>query len=132
MTFYSGNYDYYLEKTGTESAVAGLVADGKSIVAEKSSGSAPKVREQKRLEADARQSRSRAKQELQRDLSTIEKRILELELRQKELTGFLEQPDRAESSVHPAQTGRELTTLAQELESLSLEWERLVDIAQNI
>ena len=132
LTFYSGNYDYYLEKTGTESAVAGLVADGKSIVTEKSSGSAPKVREQKRLEADARQSRSRAKQELQRDLSTVEKRILELELRQKELTGFLEQPDQGQRSLHPAQTGRELTTLAQELESLSLEWERLVDIAQNI
>ena len=62
----------------------------------------------------------------------VEKRILELELRQKELTGFLEQPDQGQRSLHPAQTGRELTTLAQELESLSLEWERLVDIAQNI
>ena len=102
LTFYPGNYDYYLEKTGTESAVAGLVADGKSIVTEKSSGSAPKVREQKRLEADARQSRSRAKQELQRELSAIEERILGLELRQKELTGFLEQPDRSSDSCAPS------------------------------
>ena len=31
LTPYPGNYDYYLEKTGTESAVAGLVADGRSV-----------------------------------------------------------------------------------------------------
>jgi ATP-binding cassette, subfamily F, member 3 len=132
LTFYPGNYDYYLEKIGTESEVAGLVADGKSVVTETGSGSGPKAREQKRLEADARQRRSDARQELERDLSTIEERILELELRQKELTGFLEQPDRYENSVGPAQAGRELTSVTQELEALSLQWERLVDMAQDI
>jgi ATP-binding cassette subfamily F protein 3 len=132
LTFYPGNYDYYLEKTGTESEVAGLVADGKSVVTETGSGSGPKAREQKRLEADARQRRSDARQELERDLSTIEERILDLELRQKELTGFLEQPDRYENSVRPAQAGRELTSVTRELEELSLQWERLVDMAQDI
>ena len=131
LTFYPGTYDYYLEKTEAESAVAGLVADGNAVVTQAGSGSGPKAREQKRLEADARQSRSRAKQELKRDLFTIEQRILELELRQKELTSLLEQPDRSENSVHPAQAGRELTSLTQELETLSLQWERLVDIAQD-
>ena len=131
LTFYPGTYDYYLEKTEAESAVAGLVADGNAVVTQAGSGSGPKAREQKRLEADARQSRSRAKQELKRDLSTIEQRILELELRQKELTSLLEQPDRSENSVRPAQAGRELTSLTQELETLSLQWERLVDIAQD-
>jgi ATP-binding cassette subfamily F protein 3 len=131
LTFYSGNYDYYLEKTGTESAVAGLFADGRSVVTEPGSGFGPKAREQKRLEADARQIRSRARQDLDRDLSTIEGRILELELRQKELTSFLQQPDSSENSVRPAQAGRELTSLTQELEALSLQWERLVDTTQN-
>jgi ATP-binding cassette, subfamily F, member 3 len=131
LTFYPGNYEYYLEKTEAESAVAGLVADGKAVVTQPLSGSGPKAREQKRLEADARQSRSRAKQELQRDLFTIEQRILELELRQKELTSLLEQSDRSENSVRPAQAGRELTSLTQELETLSLQWERLVDTSQD-
>jgi ATP-binding cassette subfamily F protein 3 len=131
LTFYSGNYDYYLEKTGTESAVAGLDADGRSVVTEPGSGFGPKAREQKRLEADARQIRSRARQDLDRDLSTIEGRIVELELRQKELTSFLQQPDSSENSVRPAQAGRELTSLTQELEALSLQWERLVDTTQN-
>jgi len=130
LTPYPGTYDYYLDKTGTESEVAGLEADGKLVVTETASGSGPKAREQKRLEADARQIRSRARQELERDLSTIEERILELELRQKELTSLLEQPDRSESPVPPAQAGRELTSLTQELEALSLQWERLVDLAQ--
>jgi ATP-binding cassette, subfamily F, member 3 len=130
LTFYPGNYDYYLEKTGTESAVAGLVADGKPIGTEAGFGSGPKAREQKRLEADARQSRFRARQESERSLLTIERRILELELRQKELTSILEQPERYEKAVSPAEASRELTSVTQELEALSVQWERLVDIGK--
>src|ERR1700722_11558670 len=132
LTPYPGNYDYYLEKTGTESAVAGLVAEGKSTETEAGAGSARKGREQKRLEADARQKRSEVKQELQQELSTLEEKILRLELRQKELTSFLEQPDRSENSVRPAQVGRELASVTQELKTLSLRWERLVDTVQEV
>jgi ATP-binding cassette, subfamily F, member 3 len=132
LTPYPGNYDYYLEKTGTESAVAGLVAEGKSTETGAGAGSARKGREQKRLEADARQKRSEVKQELQQELSTLEEKILRLELRQKELTSFLEQPDRSENSVRPAQVGRELASVTQELKTLSLRWERLVDTVQEV
>jgi ATP-binding cassette, subfamily F, member 3 len=130
LTPYPGNYDYYLEKTGTESAVAGLVAEGKPAQIENGAGSPRKGREQKRLEADARQKRSEAKQELQRELRALEEKILRLELRQKELTNLLEQPDRSENSVRPAQAGRELASVTQELKSLSHQWERLVDTVQ--
>jgi ATP-binding cassette, subfamily F, member 3 len=130
LTFYPGNYDYYLDKTGTESAVAGLVADGRSVAIESGSGSGPKAREQKRLEADARQNRFRARQEFERNLATIEQRILGLEFRQKELAGFLEQPDREGNGVRPAEASRELTSVTQELTALSLQWERLVDIGR--
>jgi ATP-binding cassette, subfamily F, member 3 len=132
LTPYPGNYDYYLEKTGTESAVAGLVAEGKSTETGTGAGSARKGREQKRLEADARQKRSEVKQELQQELSTLEEKILRLELRQKELTSFLEQPDRSENAVRPAQVGRELASVTQELKTLSLRWERLVDTVQEV
>jgi hypothetical protein len=63
-------------------------------------------------------------------LSTIEQRILGLELRQKELASFLEQPDREENGVRPADVSRELTSVTQELSALSLQWERLVDIGR--
>jgi ATP-binding cassette, subfamily F, member 3 len=132
LTPYPGNYDYYLEKTGSESAVAGLVAEGKSTETGAGAGSARKGREQKRLEADARQRRSEAKQELQQELRTLEEKILRLELRQKELTSFLEQPDRSENSVRPAQVGREIASVTQELKTLSLRWERLVDTVQEV
>jgi ATP-binding cassette subfamily F protein 3 len=132
LTPYPGNYDYYLEKTGTESAVAGLVAEGKSTETGTVAGSARKGREQKRLEADARQRRSEARQELQQELRTLEEKILKLELGQKELTSFLEQPDRSENSVRPAQVGRELASVTQELKTLSLRWERLVDTVQEV
>jgi ATP-binding cassette subfamily F protein 3 len=132
LTPYPGNYDYYLEKTGTESAVAGLVAEGKSAETGIGAGTARKGREQKRLEADARQRRSEAKQELQQELRTLEEKIMRLELRQKELTSFLEQPDRSENSVRPAQVGRELASVTQELKTLSLRWERLVDTVQEV
>src|ERR1700722_9809487 len=131
LTPYSGNYDYYLEKSGSESAVAGLVADGRPVAAESHAGSGPKARGQKRAEADERLARSRAREEIKRNLSTLEQRILKLELRQKELTSYLEQPEQHENSVRPAQAGRELTSLTQELESLSGEWERLVEITQS-
>ena len=131
LTFYPGNYDYYLEKTGTESAAAGLVADGRTDARAVVARSGPKVREQKRLEADARQSRFRAKQEFERNLSTIEQRIEELELRQKELTSVLEEPERYENSVRPAEASRELTSVTQELDALSVQWERLVEIGQD-
>ena len=106
-------------------------AEGKSTETGAGAGSARKGREQKRLEADARQKRSEVKQELQQELSTLEEKILRLELRQKELTSFLQQPDSSENSVRPAQAGRELTSLTQELETLSLQWERLVDTSQD-
>lgn len=131
LAFYPGDYNYYLEKTGTESAVAGLVADGRSVVTESGSGSGPKARKQKRSEADERQIRYRAREEFKRNLSTIEQRILELELRQKELTSFLEEPDRYANAVRPAEAGRELTSVTQELKALSVQWERLVDIGQD-
>jgi ATP-binding cassette, subfamily F, member 3 len=131
LTLYPGDYDYYLEKTGTESEIEGPVADRKPVVTEAVSGSGPKAREQKRLEADARQQRLRARRELERNLSTIEERILELELRQKELTSFLEQPDRYDNSLRPVQAARELTSVTQELNTLSVQWERLVEIARD-
>jgi ATP-binding cassette subfamily F protein 3 len=128
LTFYPGNYDYYLEKTGNESAVAGLVADGKPVGTESGSGSGPKAKDQKRLEADARQGRFRAKQESERNLLTIEQRILELELRQKELASILEQPERYENAIRPAEASRELTSVTKELESLSAQWDRLAEV----
>ncbi|HKM57290.1 MAG TPA: ATP-binding cassette domain-containing protein, partial [Chthoniobacterales bacterium] len=126
LTFYPGDYDYYLHKTGTDSAVAGLVADDKPAPAE-SAGSAAKAKDQKRIDAEERQRRSQARQKFARELSSIESKILELELRQKELATFLEQSSDSSVRLTPAQVSRELASVTQELHTLSQEWERMVD-----
>jgi ATP-binding cassette subfamily F protein 3 len=126
LTFYPGDYDYYLHKTGTESAVAGLVADDKPAPAE-STGPAAKAKDQKRIDAEERKRRSQVRQKFARELSSIESKILELELRQKELATFLEQSSDSSVRLTPAQVSRELASVTQELHTLSREWERMVD-----
>ena len=130
LMFYPGNYDYYLEKTQAESEQAGLVAGEKSLEIENARSSGSRNREQKRLEAEERQRRSRARKELETELSTLEERILWLEFRQKELTASLEQPAIYEAGARVVELNRELKSVTEELESLSAEWERLVDVAQ--
>jgi ATP-binding cassette, subfamily F, member 3 len=130
LTFYPGNYDYYLEKTQAESEQAGLVAGEKSFEIESVRSSASRNREQKRLEAEARQRRSRARKELETELSTLEERILWLEFRQKELAASLEQPAIYEAGAQVIQLNRELKSVTEELEALFAQWERLVDVAQ--
>ena len=132
LTFYPGNYDYYLEKTEAESELAGLVAGEKSLDIGRVPGSASRNREQKRLEADARQVRSRARKDIERELSALEERILGLEFRQKELATSLEQPEVHEDSARAMQLNKELKSVTEELQSLSPEWERLVDVAKEI
>ena len=132
LTFYPGNYDYYLEKTDAESELAGLVAGEKSLDIDNSPGSVSRNRERKRLEADARQLRSRARKELEQELSALEERILGLECRQKELATSLEQPDIHENSARAIQVNKELKSVTEQLQSVSLEWERLVDVAKEI
>ena len=132
LTFYPGNYDYYLEKTEAESELAGLVAGEKSLDIGRVPGLASRNREQKRLEADARQVRSRARKDVERELSTLEERILGLEFRQKELATSLEQPEIHEDSARAMQVNKELRSVTEELQLLSPEWERLVDVAKEI
>ena len=127
LTFYPGSYGYYLEKTGTETAVAGLVADDKSVLTQSEAGAKPK--NQKRQEAAERQKRAQARQKFERELSVIEAKILDLELRQKELTAVLEQSSDPAAALNPAQASRELAIVTQELRALSNRWEQMVDVA---
>src|SRR6185312_16073973 len=65
LTHYSGDYQYYLDKTAAESARAGLTAGKNEApfrggIAERPS---VKARDQKRIEAEQRQARSRQRKE---------------------------------------------------------------------
>ena len=130
LTFYPGDYDYYLEKCGAASERAGLTAG--EVLAENVSEmrTSSDGRERKRLEAEERQTRSKTKKELEKKLSTLERRILDLEGRQKELVGLLEGQQAAENGSSAVKINEELRTIINELTSLSPEWDRLVEAAQ--
>jgi ATP-binding cassette subfamily F protein 3 len=130
LKFYPGDYDYYLEKSEAASDRAGLTAGdglGENVREMRTSFDG---RERKRLEAEERQTRSKTKKELEKKLSTLECRILDLEGRQKELVGLLEGQQGAENGSSAVEINAELRTIIDELTSLSTEWDRLVEAAQ--
>jgi ATP-binding cassette, subfamily F, member 3 len=118
---YPGGYDYFLEKTAAD---PDQLDNGSTEVS--SPRTQPNGRnqekERKRLEAEARQQRSKNERELRSKLSEVETRILKLEKRQQELVAALQ-----ESNGSTSEESLELKEIADELEELMPEWERLVE-----
>lgn len=133
LTPYSGDYDYYLAKTA-QSARDGLTGGGvggdlapevaPSGPASKTNGDGELSRkEQRRLEAEARQARSRLKREAQQRVKALEDEIATLEAREKELVAELENPATYEVRGRAADINRELANLHQRLPNLHGDWE---------
>ena len=118
---YPGGYDYFLEKTAAD-------PDQLSNGSAEPSSSRPQTngrnqeKERKRLEAEARQQRSKNERELRTKLAEVETRILKLEERQQELVATLQ-----ESTSSTSEESLELKQIAGELAALMPEWERLVE-----
>jgi ATP-binding cassette subfamily F protein 3 len=147
LTQYPGDYQYYLDKTAAASARAALTSDGRDAlppfpthtgpVRKDHSGAAPARattarKELKRLEAEERQAKSRARREQEQIVKEYEQEIAQLELRQNELTAELEKPETYEKPGAAPAINRELTSVMQRLESLTAQWEqaaaRLVEL----
>ena len=132
LTHYPGDYQYYLDKTAAVSERAGLTA-GTSARPASASGST-QVRDgirasrdrkdQKRLEAEQRQSRSRERKVQQQIVHRLEKEIAELELRQTELTADLEKSETYERPGAAMQINRDLSAVMEDIGRLTVEWEK--------
>jgi ATP-binding cassette subfamily F protein 3 len=125
LTHYAGDYQYYLDKTSATSARAALTAGARTEAprpepAEKT-GARPK--EQKRLEAEQRQARSRARKEQQQLVHKLEREIAELEKKLVELTSELEKPETYEQPGRAMEINRELLHAQERLEQVTPEWE---------
>src|SRR5437667_10142188 len=107
LTFYPGDYDYYLDKSKATSArialTAGRDAPGGNGLAKASNCAVAKVRKQtgsgskkqksqKRLEADSRNAISKAKREKENRVHELETRIAASEGQQKEHAAAREDP----------------------------------------
>jgi len=131
LTPYAGDYQYYLDKSKATSEREALTAGDKPVSEQKApiTPSAPpsirKSKEQKRLEAEERNARSRIRKEHQHKVTTIEQRIVSLELQQKKLVAQLEDPATYEAGGNAMDLNRELLGVSEQLEKLTREWELL-------
>jgi ATP-binding cassette, subfamily F, member 3 len=133
LTAYSGDYDYYLEKSGAASEKMGLVAGEQltdsrpaeaPVEAKASTGSSSgKTKEQKRKEAEERQAVSAARKQAQSHLEKIEREIAELEKKHKEVVAQLESPETYQQGGDVMKLNRELIETAEKLEKLNEDWE---------
>jgi ATP-binding cassette subfamily F protein 3 len=133
LTWYAGDYDYYLEKSGADSERAALTAGQPIYVAPEAKakapgaeGSARKTKEQKRQEAEERQRRSQERKDLETALHRAEARVTTLEARRGEITRMMDDPalyQRDPGAV--INLNRELAQLTDDLEVATAAWEEL-------
>jgi ATP-binding cassette subfamily F protein 3 len=131
LTRYPGGYQYYLDKTKAQSERAALTSTGRDGVSpsqnkkSEAAASRPSLdrKDQKRLEAERRQARSRGRKAQQEIVSRIEAEIFKLETHLGELTAELENPATYEKPGRAAQVNRELLHAQERLAQLNPAWE---------
>ncbi len=136
LTHYPGGYQYYLDKSKAVSERAGLTAGTSGAGAtgaltsrtpsasRANDGSlAPSRKEQKRMEAEGRQARSRERKAQQQLVHKLEKEIQQLEARQAELVAELERPETYDKPGAAVAANRELVEIQDQLTRLNPAWE---------
>jgi ATP-binding cassette subfamily F protein 3 len=126
LHLYHGDYQYYLDKTSATSAREALTTGSGLDNAQPAPATVrPSVRtkEQKRLEAEARNARSRSRREQQKIVDALEKEIARLEELQKTLAAELENPETYEKPGRAVAANRELSHVVEDLAKATAEWE---------
>jgi ATP-binding cassette subfamily F protein 3 len=133
LTNYSGDYQYYLEKSGALDARQALVAGeqlsdsrpaeatARAEASAETTASAPKTKEQKRKEAEERAAVSAARKKAQARVSDIEKQVAALEVRHKEIVALMENPE-TYAGGDVQKLNRELLETTERLDRLNEEW----------
>ena len=133
LTFYPGDYDYYLDKSKATSARTALTAGSNGNNGEKSRSpevplvakeAVPGLKEQKarkRLEAESRNAIAKARREKEKHLHELEMKIAALEGQQKELAAALEDPAAYIPGGHATTINRDLSALSHDLARLTAE-----------
>jgi ATP-binding cassette subfamily F protein 3 len=124
LRHFPGGYQYYLDKT-SQTAREALTSSSQAAVkaAPKPSLTGAERKEQKRLEAEQRQARSKQRQGIQLRISTLEKEIAALELKERELAAELELPEAYNAGGRATHINRELMEIGKRLPQATAEWE---------
>jgi ATP-binding cassette subfamily F protein 3 len=120
---FAGDYNYYVEKTGWGAASSFKDTPVAKRQTEEAPRPVPRTKEQKRLEADERQARSRERQAQKKVVSGIEERISALETRQQEIHASLMDSATYSKPLELVELNRELKEIGTELETLHNDWE---------
>ena len=130
LTFYPGNYQYYLDKSKAVSARTALTAGSSpnngQLTTENVARRAGGLREQKvqkRLQAEARTAIARKKREKEKHVHALEMKIAALEGQQRELVTALEDPAAYQPGGRAVALNRELSAVTDDLARLTKEWE---------
>jgi ATP-binding cassette subfamily F protein 3 len=134
LTFYPGDYDYYLDKSKATSARIALTADrdtpevngfAEAKLRKQTGSGSRKQKEQKRLEAEARNAIAKARREKEKRVHELEIKIAALEAQQKELVAALEDPGAYQPGGRAIVINRDLSALSHDLARLTTEWETI-------
>jgi ATP-binding cassette subfamily F protein 3 len=137
LTFYPGDYDYYLDKSKATSARTALTAgrDASEVngvaaasklqagIRKQTDSGSRKQKEQKRLEAESRNAIAKARREKEKRVHELETKIAALEGQQKELAAALEDPAAYTPGGRAIAINRDLSALSHDLARLTAEWE---------
>jgi ATP-binding cassette subfamily F protein 3 len=116
LTPYSGNYDYYLEKSKASNARAALTAGFTDARPKQASAAAPKPAAPKKANpADVKKLRT--------EVGHLEEKVSQLETKQNELTAELEAPETYNSPGKAQHLNRELSVLVDQLQAATTAWE---------
>jgi ATP-binding cassette subfamily F protein 3 len=125
---FSGNITYYLEKTAEESPRG---ADGLTTkAAARPAGSPPAAltrKDQRRLEAEARETRTRVLKPLENELASLEAKIAEFEAAQTTLTAAMSSDEVAADSDRLRETSNAIARITSALETSYSRWGELSD-----
>jgi ATP-binding cassette subfamily F protein 3 len=127
LTFYPGDYEYYLDKSKATSAQTALTADSTSNngkpIANRREGGLREQKAQKRLEAESRNATAKARREREKRVHELETKIAALEGQQKELAAALEDPATYQPGGTAVAINRDLSAVSHDLARLTAEWE---------
>jgi ATP-binding cassette subfamily F protein 3 len=131
LTPYSGDYQYYLDKTRATSAREALTAGlgnsqpGAWAAASASARAAapPKNKEQRRLEAEARNARSKVRREADQRVAAVEAELAAVEKRKLELVALLQDPATYADAAKFRDFSAELEAAEPRIAKLTSEWE---------
>lgn len=121
ITEYDGNYSYYLEKRISRPLVEPEISQPQPEVP--AVPAFKKTKEQKRLEAEARQAISKDLNRLKKEVADCEEKINHLELLKKNLEYQMAQPETYQDSRLAVSLQKEYALVKKDLQTVTVKWE---------